>query len=481
VGIRGLVATGLIAAIAPVTAGVAVATATGAPPSRNIIQSPAPGGVSPLVIGGHNARSSSWPYLASVISPEGLCTGELVGARWVLTARHCVTSASGAVFAAGGMRIAIGVGPLLSRRSWLTPVRIVSFPGYRPSTSIGDLALIQLAAPTTRQAVELATVSPDPTASLPARIAGWGLTSDNATTTPNVPKDALTMIWPQTFCAQTEPSVFDPATEICAGGPDPSGTRQYPSVCNGDSGGPLVLPGSGGAWTDRLVGITDFGSDAGCDAAPNAFQSVPAHLRWITRTAGLGPVPIVRARQTAAGHSNAVITVFLRPSQARTTILVIGPNGSPVAARRAQAWHRQPVRVTLTGLVPGLTVRGYRVVTTNAYGTSSAVGVVVATRPVPCVLTARGACPARNLSGRNLSGRNLTAIDLRATVLANAQLVGTNLTRARLTGANLTNANLTGAILAGAKLSGVVWSNTTCPDGSDSSTNATAPPSCIGH
>lgn len=480
-GFRGLVATALIAAAAPATAGVAIATAASAAPSGNVIQQPTPGGVLPLVIGGHNARAATWPYLASVISPEGLCTGELVGARWILTARHCVTSSAGSVFPAGGMRIAIGVGPLLSRRSWLTPVRIVSFPGYRPSTSTGDLALIELPAPTTRQTVELATSSPNPTENIPARIAGWGLTSDIATTTPNFPQEAVTMIWPQTYCSQTEPSVYDPTTEICAGGPDPTQTRQYPSVCSGDSGGPLTLPGRAGAWTDRLVGITDFGSDAGCDAAPNAFQSVPAHLGWILRTTGLGAVPILRAHQTAAGHSNAVITVVLRAAQARTTVLVIGPNGQSVAARRVQAWHRAPIRFTVTGLVPGLTAHGYRVVTTNAYGTSRAVGVVLATHPVPCVLAAHSACPARNLSGRNLSGRNLTAADLRDTTLISAQLVGTNLTRARLTGADLTAANLTGATLTGAQLSGVVWAHATCPDGSNASTNATTPPSCVGH
>ncbi len=480
-GIRGLVATVFVAALASATAGVGVATAAGTSPSRNIIQQPGPGGVTPLIIGGHDARAATWPYLASVISTEGLCTGELVGARWILTARHCVTSSTGAVFSAASMRIAIGVGPLLSRRSWLIPVRIVSFPGYHPVTSTGDLALIELPAPTTRQTVELASTSPDPTQSVPARIAGWGLTSDNATTTPNFPQEASTMVWPQTYCSQSEPSVYDTATEICAGGPDPTQTRQYPSVCNGDSGGPLTVPGSGGPWTDRLVGITDFGSDAGCDAAPNAFQSIPAHLGWILRTTGIGTVPILRAHQTAAGHSNAVITVSLRASQARTTVLIIGPNGQAIASRRVQAWHQRPLRITVAGLVPGLTVRGYRVITANAYGTSRAIGVVLVTHPVPCVLAAHGACPARNLTGRNLSGRNLAGTDLRAANLAHARLVGTRLARARLTFANLTGANLTGATLAGAQLSGVVWSHTTCPDATDSSTNTTAPPSCVGH
>jgi len=37
-----------------------------------------------------------------------------------------------------------------------------------------------------------------------------------------------------------------------------------------------------------------------------------------------------------------------------------------------------------------------------------------------------------------------------------------------LAGANLTGADLTGAKLQGATLTGAVWSNTTCPDGTNS-------------
>jgi len=69
-----------------------------------------------------------------------------------------------------------------------------------------------------------------------------------------------------------------------------------------------------------------------------------------------------------------------------------------------------------------------------------------------------------NLTGANLTGANLTG----------ANLTGANLTRANLTGANLTGANLTGANLAS-----VTWSDTTCPDGTNSGKGAGA--TCIGH
>jgi uncharacterized protein YjbI with pentapeptide repeats len=82
-----------------------------------------------------------------------------------------------------------------------------------------------------------------------------------------------------------------------------------------------------------------------------------------------------------------------------------------------------------------------------------------------------------------LQGANLTGADLTSASLPFADLIGTNLTAANLTGASLadsdltqtilTDANLTNASLDGANfdttaITGVIWSNTTCPDGSNS-------------
>ena len=90
-----------------------------------------------------------------------------------------------------------------------------------------------------------------------------------------------------------------------------------------------------------------------------------------------------------------------------------------------------------------------------------------------------------NLAGANLKGANLTAMDLTKANLTNANLKGANLTAADLTeasmdqadmtGATLTGAYLTGAYLIGVELSGantvgVTWLNTTCPDGTVTST-----------
>jgi hypothetical protein len=72
------------------------------------------------------------------------------------------------------------------------------------------------------------------------------------------------------------------------------------------------------------------------------------------------------------------------------------------------------------------------------------------------------------LDAAGLQGANLNNADPTGALLNGASLEGANLHGADLTGANLTGADLTGANLHGATLTGVVWSNTICPDGTNS-------------
>ena len=75
-------------------------------------------------------------------------------------------------------------------------------------------------------------------------------------------------------------------------------------------------------------------------------------------------------------------------------------------------------------------------------------------------------------SSCHLTGANVSSsADLTEAILYEVDLTGANLSNTFLYSTNLTNANLTGSNLEDAILSGVLWSNTTCPDGSNSDTN----------
>jgi beta propeller repeat protein len=134
---------------------------------------------------------------------------------------------------------------------------------------------------------------------------------------------------------------------------------------------------------------------------------------------------------------------------------------------------------------------------TDWLGQTSSQSVVFAVAPP-------GGLPGGNLQGVNLGGAQLSGQSLRGANLRSASLIGANLSGANLSGANLTGADLTNADLRGADLSGanlngarlvgadlqgaksnaltnvnlVVWSNTTCPDGTNSNADGGA---CQGH
>jgi uncharacterized repeat protein (TIGR02543 family) len=83
-----------------------------------------------------------------------------------------------------------------------------------------------------------------------------------------------------------------------------------------------------------------------------------------------------------------------------------------------------------------------------------------------------------DLSDANLDPANLSGANLKGANLSGANLFGVNLRGANLSGANLSNANLSGANLSDADLNKVAWSNTTCPDGTDSNADGG---NCVRH
>ena len=92
-----------------------------------------------------------------------------------------------------------------------------------------------------------------------------------------------------------------------------------------------------------------------------------------------------------------------------------------------------------------------------------------------------------NLDGADFSGDHTSLGDsqLLNASLRGALLVGTYMGAGSLAGSDLTDADMTGLNtdfgvgLEGVDVTGVTWTNTTCPDGSNSDTNGDN--SCEGH
>ena len=81
-----------------------------------------------------------------------------------------------------------------------------------------------------------------------------------------------------------------------------------------------------------------------------------------------------------------------------------------------------------------------------------------------------------NLRDSNLSGAHLDSAYFNNAIISNSDLTYSNLRYSQLFGADLTDSDFSNAILTEADLrnttlTGVIWSNTTCPDGTNSNDN----------
>lgn len=76
-----------------------------------------------------------------------------------------------------------------------------------------------------------------------------------------------------------------------------------------------------------------------------------------------------------------------------------------------------------------------------------------------------------DLSGLDIAGANFTNLLLQGTNFTGANLSSAILTGANMSGDNLTKANLRSAQITGTVFTHVTWADTTCPDGTNSSTH----------
>jgi uncharacterized protein YjbI with pentapeptide repeats len=109
----------------------------------------------------------------------------------------------------------------------------------------------------------------------------------------------------------------------------------------------------------------------------------------------------------------------------------------------------------LTGVVSG-----------EIFGTPSAL-------PAPWILSSGYLVgPGTSYSDAVIAFSDLVSADFAGDSLNSAILYGSDLANGDLQGADLTGANLDGVDLSGTNLSGVTWSNTLCPDGSNSDSDS---------
>jgi secreted trypsin-like serine protease len=245
------------------------------------------------VVGGQPVQPGQFEYVANVfIGGDEACTGVLLAPDWVMTAGHCgsVTGSGSEGLAptrvawpAAAYTVQLGT-PYANGKGGETHSvsEVIVDSDYWVWNGVGnDVSLLKLTTPTQ---IKPLLIAPPADASIwrpgaLATIAGFGTTSESASTPPSQMRWARVPFTSDAYCASKYPfggdvvqndGWFDPATMICAGYPQ-GGT----DTCEGDSGGPLAAPAPGSDGRQLLlVGATSFGDGCAQAGHPGVYAFV---------------------------------------------------------------------------------------------------------------------------------------------------------------------------------------------------------------
>ena len=234
----------------------------------------------PRIVGGEPTTIDENPWQAaliygSVFAPEPVrqqfCGGSVIGDVWVLTAAHCISGNSRVekidiitgttTYSYGGERIKVA--------------QAFVHPDYDERTQKNDVALIKLAAPTSRgKAIPLAAAGLSLAPRTKVTVSGWGAIVEGG------PGSDI-LLWvdvpvvSNTDCKASYGDRFLPGM-LCAG--ERAGGVDS---CQGDSGGPLTTQ-LGGAST--LVGIVSWGDGCARRLKYGLYTEVSVFRPWIETT-----------------------------------------------------------------------------------------------------------------------------------------------------------------------------------------------------
>ncbi|XP_063214037.1 granzyme M-like isoform X2 [Chroicocephalus ridibundus] len=236
---------------------------------------PARSWLRPSVIGGHEAKPHSRPYMVYIhIARAGTCGGALLHKRWVLTAAHCVPPGTEAVGT-----VMVGLHRLQDRGvdTQTFPIQAACrHPGYNHQTLENDLLLLQLKGKVTlsrtRQVVRL--LGREPAAGTACSLAGWGTRGHGELS--STLQEMEVEVLDTRMCNNSRFWNGEIApTMICF-----QGRHRGSAPTKGDSGSPLVC-----GKRAAVAGVMSFSSKKATDPfKPPVATSAVKHKKWIQKT-----------------------------------------------------------------------------------------------------------------------------------------------------------------------------------------------------
>lgn len=213
------------------------------------------------IIGGHEAKPHSHPYMAYLKLRMSACGGFLVAPDWVMTAAHCLE---------GNITVILGAHDIHEPEQSQQVRGVLKYyphPAYNPNTVANDIMLLKLTAKVKLNKYVRTIALPKTSSDLPTgtscTIAGWGLIDEDERTSKLFETEVS--IYSRRKCILFYPHLDNGM--VCAGS-----FHEMKDSSQGDSGGPLVC-------NKVAQGVVSFGYDS----PPGVYARIANYLPWIKK------------------------------------------------------------------------------------------------------------------------------------------------------------------------------------------------------
>lgn len=226
------------------------------------------------IIGGHKADISDHAHQAAVLIQSSgtiqLCGGAVISSNWILTAAHCLPSAS----SKGKISVKVNASNFQKDGYWIEVDRYAVHPNFESNTYRNDIALLH--SPSilyNSKAVIIDNGALKLSAGLPLKITGWGAISESGRASEYLLVAEVPYV-ETSVCNQ--PDSYNGKIDenmLCAGYTDGRS-----DACQGDSGGPLVASSNDGPV---LVGLVSTAEGCGRHLKYGVYTRISAYFGWI--------------------------------------------------------------------------------------------------------------------------------------------------------------------------------------------------------